>query len=110
MDYKTSGVDIDAANSTKEAFKSILESNDERVLNKVGAFASLYNISSLMLQSPTLVMKTEEPGSKQLLAFELDLYESICHDMINHLVNDCIMMGTSFDRPGLHSLRCDAKG
>ena len=93
MDYKTSGVDIDAANSTKEAFKSILESNDERVLNKVGAFASLYNISSLMLQSPTLVMKTEEPGSKQLLAFELDLYESICHDMINHLVNDCIMMG-----------------
>jgi phosphoribosylformylglycinamidine cyclo-ligase len=93
VDYKTSGVDIDAANSTKESFKGILKSSDVRVLNKVGAFASLYDISSLMLARPILVTKTEEPGSKQLLAYELDLYESICFDMINHLVNDCIMMG-----------------
>lgn len=93
MDYKSSGVDIDAANSTKVAFKDILGNNNPQVLNKVGAFASLYSISSLRLKDPVLVTKTEEPGSKQILAFENDMYESICFDMINHLINDCVMMG-----------------
>jgi phosphoribosylformylglycinamidine cyclo-ligase len=95
MDYKTSGVDIDAANSTKVAFKDILDKNNPQVLNKVGAFASLFSMSSIHLEDPVLVTKTEEPGSKQILAFEYDKYESICFDMINHLINDCIMMGAS---------------
>jgi phosphoribosylformylglycinamidine cyclo-ligase len=38
-------------------------------------------------------MKTEEPGSKQLLAFKYNKIESICYDMINHLINDIIVMG-----------------
>jgi phosphoribosylformylglycinamidine cyclo-ligase len=63
------------------------------VLNKVGAFASISDFSALKLTDPVIVTKTEEPGSKQLLAFEFDMYESICFDMINHLVNDCIMVG-----------------
>jgi phosphoribosylformylglycinamidine cyclo-ligase len=93
MDYKTSGVDIDSANSTKAAFKDILSTSNPRVLNQIGAFASLCSLSGLSMEDPVLVMKTEEPGSKQLLAFEFDRFESICFDMINHLVNDCIMMG-----------------
>jgi phosphoribosylformylglycinamidine cyclo-ligase len=40
-------------------------------------------------------MKTEEPGSKQKLAFAAGKVEGICHDMINHLVNDCIVMGAT---------------
>jgi phosphoribosylformylglycinamidine cyclo-ligase len=93
MDYKSSGVDIDAANSTKVAFRDILDKNNSHVLNKVGAFASLYDLSSIRMENPILVTKTEEPGSKQILAFEYDKYESICFDMINHLINDCAMMG-----------------
>jgi phosphoribosylformylglycinamidine cyclo-ligase len=42
-----------------------------------------------------MVLKTEEPGSKQLLAFKYDRVESICYDMINHLINDCIVMGAT---------------
>lgn len=93
MDYKSSGVDINTANNTKNEFKKILRTSDQRVMNKVGAFASLFDFSSLNVRNPVLVMKTEEPGSKQILAFEHDLYESVCFDMINHLVNDCVMMG-----------------
>lgn len=93
MDYKTSGVDIDKANTLKSDFKSILCDTDPSVLNRVGAFASISDFSALKLNDPVIVTKTEEPGSKQLLAFELDMYESICFDMINHLVNDCIMVG-----------------
>lgn len=40
-----------------------------------------------------MVLKSEEPGSKQKLAMEYGYNESICHDMINHLVNDIAVMG-----------------
>lgn len=91
--YKDSGVDIDKANETKSAMKSILQTNEKRVLNKVGAFSALYDINFPEYKNPVLVLKTEEPGSKQLLAFQYDKIESICFDTINHLINDCIVMG-----------------
>ena len=91
--YKSAGVDIDLANETKAEIKQALPTNDPRILNALGAFGSLYDISFPEYESPVLVLKTEEPGSKQILAFQYDRYESICFDMINHLINDCIVMG-----------------
>ncbi len=93
LTYKHSGVDIDAANSLKRELKAMLRNDDPRVLNGVGAFGSLYRIGFPEMTDPVLVLKTEEPGSKQLLAFRHDRFESIGHDMINHLINDCIVMG-----------------
>lgn len=40
-----------------------------------------------------LVLKSENPVPKQKLATRYGFTESICHDMINHLVNDIIVMG-----------------
>ena len=91
--YKDSGVNIDDANKTKAEMKDILETNEKRVLNKVGAFSSLYDINFPEYKNPVMVLKTEEPGSKQLLAFKYDKIESVCFDTINHLINDCIVMG-----------------
>ena len=93
LSYKKSGVDIDTANDTKKKMADILESSDARVLNRVGAFASLYDGHFPEYQHPVLVLKTEEPGSKQKIAFEHDSVESVCHDLVNHLVNDAIVMG-----------------
>jgi phosphoribosylformylglycinamidine cyclo-ligase len=93
MEGRKYEVDIDLANQAKKEMAASLESADSRVLNKLGAFASLYDIEMPEYRRPVLVMKTEEPGSKQLLAFKLDRVEGICRDMINHLINDCIVMG-----------------
>jgi phosphoribosylformylglycinamidine cyclo-ligase len=93
LNYKQSGVDIDVANSLKKELKTLLKTEDPRVLNGVGAFGALYSIAFPEMANPVLVLKTEEPGSKQLLAFQHDRFESIGHDMINHLINDCIVMG-----------------
>lgn len=93
LSYKTAGVDIDAANDTKKQMGAILENTDSRVLNKVGAFASLFDGHFPEYKHPVLVFKTEEPGSKQKLAFEHGSVNTICHDLINHLVNDAIVMG-----------------
>lgn len=93
MEERKYAVDIDLANQTKAEMASSLVSSDARVMNKLGAFASLYDIEMPEYRQPVLVMKTEEPGSKQLLAFQADRIEGICRDMINHLINDCVVMG-----------------
>src|SRR3989338_7824183 len=93
LSYKQAGVNRDTENETKEGMVSALETGDKRVLNKIGAFASLYDAEFPGYEHPVLFLKTEEPGTKQLLAFQYDKFESSCHDLINHLVNDCIVMG-----------------
>lgn len=91
--YAKAGVNRDTENETKEEMAAALETADVRVLNKIGAFASLYDAKFPEYEHPVLVLKTEEPGTKQLLAAQHDRIESVCHDLINHLVNDCIVMG-----------------
>ena len=86
-------VNIDLANETKKAMAKALETKEERVLNKIGAFSSLYDIKFKEYKNPVLVLKTEEPGSKQLLAAQYGKLENVSYDMINHLINDCIVMG-----------------
>ena len=86
-------VNIDLANETKKAMAASLDTNDKRVLNKIGAFSSLYDVKFKEYKDPVLVLKTEEPGSKQLLAAQYGKLENVSYDMINHLINDCIVMG-----------------
>lgn len=91
--YKSAGVDIDAADAAKRQMAASLESRDPRVLNRIGAFASLFTASFPGVKDPVLVLKMEEPGSKQKLAFELGKVRSICQDLIHHLINDIAVMG-----------------
>jgi phosphoribosylformylglycinamidine cyclo-ligase len=93
LSYAAAGVDIAAADAAKAAMAASLETNDLRVLNRIGAFATLFDASFPGYQHPVLVMKTEEPGSKQKLALQHDRVESLCEDLVNHLVNDIIVMG-----------------
>lgn len=86
-------VNIDLANETRSEMVQMLATSNERVLNEVGAFASLYDIKYNEYEEPVLVLKTEEPGSKQIIAAKYDRIENVCYDMINHLINDCIVMG-----------------
>ncbi len=95
LSYKQSGVDIATADAAKKKMAAMLKSSDKRVLNSVGAFASLLDGRFPGYKHPILVMKTEEPGTKQKLAFEHGFVESICQDMIHHLINDIIVMGAT---------------
>lgn len=93
LSYGKAGVDIAYSDALKKDMAKLLVSEDARVLNGVGPFASLYDIAFEEMKKPTLILKSEEPGSKQKLAMEYGYTESICHDMVNHLVNDIIVMG-----------------
>lgn len=93
LSYSKAGIDITYTDSIKKEMSKHLETKDKRVLNGLGPFASLYDIKFPDIKNPVLVLKSEEPGSKQKLAMEYGYTESICHDMINHLVNDIVVMG-----------------
>ena len=93
MTYGKAGVDISYTDSIKREISVYLDSQNPRVLNGLGPFASLYDIRFDEIENPVLVLKSEEPGSKQKLAAQYGYTESICHDMINHLVNDIAVMG-----------------
>jgi phosphoribosylaminoimidazole synthetase len=93
LSYRSAGVDIAYTDTIKREMAKHLETKDRRVLNGLGPFAALYDIHFPELKNPVLVLKSEEPGSKQKLAVEYGYTESICHDMINHLVNDIAVMG-----------------
>lgn len=93
LSYSRAGIDIAYTDSIKKEMAEHLETGDKRVMNGLGPFASLYDIHFPEIKEPVLVLKSEEPGSKQKLAMEYGYTESICHDMINHLVNDIAVMG-----------------
>ena len=93
LSYSKAGIDITYTDTIKKEMSKHLETEDIRVLNGLGPFASLYDIKFPDIKNPVLVLKSEEPGSKQKLAMEYGYTESICHDMINHLVNDIVVMG-----------------
>jgi phosphoribosylformylglycinamidine cyclo-ligase len=91
--YEKAGVNIDLSDATKRAMAKSMETTDPCVLNRFGAFASLYDAEFPGHEHPVLVTKTEEPGSKQKIALEHGHTRSICYDLVNHLVNDIIVMG-----------------
>ena len=93
LTYEKAGVDIAHSDSLKRDMAVYVNSRNPRVLNGLGQFASLYDIRFDDIADPVLVLKSEEPGSKQKLAMQYGYVESICHDMINHLVNDIAVMG-----------------
>ena len=95
LSYSKAGIDITYTDTIKKEMAKHLETKDNRVLNGLGPFASLYDIRFPNIENPVLVLKSEEPDSKQKLAMEYGYTESICHDMINHLVNDIVVMGAT---------------
>ena len=93
LSYKDSGVDIDEKNKTFSKISEFVSKKSSRVLNTMGAFASVIDINFPEYKEPLLVFKLEEPGTKQKLALQYGSLNSVAFDMINHLVNDIIVMG-----------------
>lgn len=93
LTYAASGVDRDTHSEITQGLRSTLKMKDPRILNKVGAFASLFEARFPGITDPVLVLKAEEPGSKQYLAKQFNKIDYIGFDMINHLINDIIVMG-----------------
>jgi len=93
MLYKDAGVDIrkaeDALSEIKYLIKKTLTNN---VLNSPGHFGATYKIPA-GYENPVLVSSIDGVGTKILLAAEYGYYEGLGHDIVNHCVNDILVMG-----------------
>jgi phosphoribosylformylglycinamidine cyclo-ligase len=93
MQYKEAGVDIrkaeDALSDIKSYVKKTLTKN---VLNLPGHFGATYKIPA-GYKNPVLVSSIDGVGTKILLAIEHGCYEGLGHDIVNHCVNDILVMG-----------------
>ena len=96
MDYRQSGVDIDAGNETVKRIKSLARSTfTPGVLSEIGSFGGLFNLNSAGVSEPVLVSSADGVGTKLKLAFMTGRHDTIGADLVNHCVNDILVQGAS---------------
>jgi phosphoribosylformylglycinamidine cyclo-ligase len=94
MDYRQSGVDIDAGNETVRRIKSLARSTfTPGVLSDIGSFGGLFKLDSAGLREPVLVSSADGVGTKLKVAFLAHRHDTVGADLVNHCVNDILVQG-----------------
>ncbi|WP_025784388.1 phosphoribosylformylglycinamidine cyclo-ligase [Sporosarcina sp. D27] len=92
--YKSAGVDIEAGyEAVSRMKKHVQKTMRPQVLNGLGGFGGMFDLSQLNLREPVLVSGTDGVGTKLLLAMMMDQHESIGIDCVAMCVNDIIVQG-----------------
>ena len=94
MDYKTSGVDIDAGNEAVRRIRSLARSTfTANVLSDIGSFGGLFRMDTGRYREPVLVASADGVGTKLKVAFRAKRHNTIGKDLVNHCVNDILVQG-----------------
>jgi phosphoribosylformylglycinamidine cyclo-ligase len=93
VDYRQSGVDIDAGNDAVRRIKALARSTyTSGVLAGVGAFGGLFALDNRP-EDAVLVASADGVGTKLKVAFMADVHDTIGVDLVNHCVNDILVQG-----------------
>jgi phosphoribosylformylglycinamidine cyclo-ligase len=96
MDYKSSGVDIDAGNETVRRIKKLAKGTfTPGVLSDIGSFGGLFKLDTTAWQEPVLVSSADGVGTKLKVAFMANRHRTIGADLVNHCVNDILVQGAT---------------
>ena len=94
MDYKQSGVDVDAGNEVVRRIRTLARGTfNPAVLSDIGSFGGLFALDRLGLSDPVLVASADGVGTKLRLAFMTGIHNTIGVDLVNHCVNDILVQG-----------------
>lgn len=95
MDYKNSGVDIEAGYKSVELMKKhVQQTMRPEVLTGLGGFSGAFSMEKFKtMENPTLVSGTDGVGTKLKLAFLLDKHDTIGIDCVAMCVNDIACAG-----------------
>lgn len=95
MDYKTSGVDIEAGYRSVELMKAhVKRTMREEVLGGLGGFAGAFSLDKIkQMEEPILLSGTDGCGTKVKLAFIMDKHDTIGIDAVAMCVNDIACSG-----------------
>ena len=93
VDYRQSGVDIDAGNETVRRIKALARGTyTEGVVSGVGSFGGLFALGQ-NVADPVLVASADGVGTKLKVAFMTGVHDTIGADLVNHCVNDILVQG-----------------
>ena len=93
VDYRQSGVDIDAGNEAVRRIKRLAQATyTPGVLSGVGAFGGLFGLDT-SVPDPVLVASADGVGTKLKIAFMTGVHDTIGEDLVNHCVNDILVQG-----------------
>ncbi len=94
MDYKSSGVDIDAGHEVVRRIRGLAQGTfTPGVLSDIGAFGGLYHLQAAGGADPVLVASADGVGTKLKVAFMMNRHTTIGEDLVNHCVNDILVQG-----------------
>lgn len=95
MDYKNSGVDIEAGYKSVELMKKYVKGTMRpEVLTGLGGFSGAFSMEAFKnMEKPVLLSGTDGCGTKVKLAFLLDKHDTIGIDCVAMCVNDVVCAG-----------------
>ena len=95
MDYKNSGVDIEAGYASVELMKKhVKRTMRPEVLGGIGGFSGAFSMAKIKdMEDPVLLSGTDGCGTKVKLAFLMDKHDTIGIDAVAMCVNDIICCG-----------------
>ena len=95
MDYKNSGVDIEAGYRSVELMKDAVKATMRpEVLGGLGGFSGAFSLAQIKdMEDPVLLSGTDGCGTKVKLAFLLDKHDTIGIDAVAMCVNDVACAG-----------------
>jgi phosphoribosylformylglycinamidine cyclo-ligase len=93
LDYRSAGVDLEKADDAKWRIKALVESTlTDGARGSFGGFGGMFRIPS-GYRAPVLVSSADGVGTKLKVAIEAGVHDSVGRDLVNHCVNDILVMG-----------------
>lgn len=94
--YKDAGVDIQAGEELVSSIKEIVkETHDARVLSNIGGFGGLYAPDLSSFSEPVFISSVDGVGTKLIVAFKAEKYDTVGQDLVNHCINDIAVCGAT---------------
>ena len=94
--YKDSGVDIKAGEELVHSIKDLVkETHGVEVLSNIGGFGGFFKPNLSMIKNPVFVSSVDGVGTKLIVAYKAQKYDSVGQDLVNHCINDIAVCGAT---------------
>jgi phosphoribosylformylglycinamidine cyclo-ligase len=95
LDYRSAGVDVDAADEAKQRIRRLVESTfTPGALGRFGGFGGMFRMPAGQGRA-VLVASADGVGTKVKVAIESGRHDTVGHDLVNHCVNDILVQGAT---------------
>jgi phosphoribosylformylglycinamidine cyclo-ligase len=95
LDYRSAGVDIDAADDAKDRIKAhVMSTLTAGTRGEFGGFGGMFRAPADVAK-PVLVASADGVGTKLKVAIEAGRHDTVGHDLVNHCVNDILVQGAT---------------